>query len=65
MGPGKRGNAEDVSKLKVAELKARLEELGESTKGKKAESPKLKVERVLSTNLNTLCTVEKKMWTVL
>ena len=37
MGPGKRGNAEDVSKLKVAELKARLEELGESTKGKKAE----------------------------
>ena len=37
MGPRKQGNAEDVSKLKVAELKARLEEIGESTKGKKAK----------------------------
>jgi hypothetical protein len=37
MGPRKQGSVEDVSKLKVAELKARLEEIGESTKGKKAE----------------------------
>ena len=37
MGPKKQGKAEDVSKLKVAELKGRLEALGESTTGKKAD----------------------------